>query len=243
MAERNSIDLIQGSQDLSSSFYHYHRQHGGLWYIKNSAGQFLDCSDDFLCVFCSMDVSDRDTFIQKQPDELFGFFYEKLKRYEKSVQETKKKKILIVSLLSRDKQAPYICTLLPCLSGVYTKIDSLYFMGTERKIINAVCSVNTDVIDESLQPQRFENVNPFLELDPDDWLIAWLMSARISQREIASFMGVNIKAVERRVATIYTSLVVENHENFMILSDYYQWNKFIPPRFSVAPVLNELRLI
>ncbi|ELN8230297.1 hypothetical protein RZU98_004260, partial [Escherichia coli] len=84
---------------------------------------------------------------------------------------------------------------------------------------------------------------PFLDLDPDDWLVAWLMSARVSQRSIAEFMNVNVKAIEKRASTIYTHLIVENYENFILLSDLYQWSKFIPPRISMSPVLNEVCLI
>ncbi|ENT7525590.1 hypothetical protein ACE45P_005256, partial [Escherichia coli] len=96
---------------------------------------------------------------------------------------------------------------------------------------------------ELYKHQRFYGVNPFLDLDPDDWLVAWLMSARVSQRSIAEFMNVNVKAIEKRASTIYTHLIVENYENFILLSDLYQWSKFIPPRISMSPVLNEVCLI
>ena len=152
-------------------------------------------------------------------------------------------KILLVSLLSIDRTRPYICTLKPFFDGVYVKINNLYFLGTERKIINAICNINKKNISELYKHQRFYGVNPFQDLDPDDWLVAWLMSARVSQRSIAEFMNVNVKAIEKRASTIYTHLIVENYENFILLSDLYQWSKFIPPRISMSPVLNEVCLM
>ena len=243
MAKHNSIDLPAGSQDLSSHFYQYHRQTGGIWYIKNSNGQFLDCSNDFLRVFCSLNDVSQDEFLQNQPGNLFGFYDRKLKEYECLTIAENKIKILLVSLLSIDRTCPYICTLKPFLDGVYVKIDTLHFLGTERKIIDAICNINKKNISELYKHQRFYGVNPFLDLDPDDWLVAWLMSARVSQRSIAEFMNVNVKAIEKRASTIYTQLIVENYENFILLSDLYQWSKFIPPRISMSPVLNEVCLI
>ena len=243
MAKHNSIDLSVGSQDLSYLFYQYHRLEGGIWYVKNSNGQFLDCSNDFLRIFCSLNDVSQDEFLRSQPGNLFGFYDGKLKEYERLTIVENKIKILLVSLLSIDRTRPYICTLKPFFDGVYVKIDNLYFLGTERKIINAICNINKKNISELYKHQRFDGVNPFQDLDPDDWLVAWLMSARVSQRSIAEFMNVNVKAIEKRASTIYTHLIVENYENFILLSDLYQWNEFIPPRISMSPVLNEVCLI
>ena len=142
MAKHNSIDLSVGSQDLSSLFYQYHRLEGGIWYVKNSNGQFLDCSNDFLRIFCSLNDVSQDEFLRNQPGNLFGFYDGKLKEYERLTIVEKKIKILLVSLLSIDRTRPYICTLKPFFDGVYVKIDNLYFLGTERKIINAICNIN-----------------------------------------------------------------------------------------------------
>lgn len=243
MAKHNSIDLSVGSQDLSSLFYQYHRLEGGIWYVKNNNGQFLDCSDDFLRVFCSLTDVSQDEFLRSQPRNLFGFYDGKLKEYERIAIAENKIKTLLVSLLSIDRTCPYICTLKPFLDGVYVKIDTLHFLGTERKIIDAICNINKKNISELYKHQRFYGVNPFQDLDPDDWLVAWLMSARVSQRSIAEFMNVNVKAIEKRASTIYTHLIVENYENFILLSDLYQWSKFIPPRISMSPVLNEVCLM
>lgn len=243
MAKHNSIDLSVRSQDLSSLFYQYHRLEGGIWYVKNSNGQFLDCSNDFLRIFCSLNDVSQDEFLRSQPRNLFGFYDGKLKEYERLTIVENKIKILLVSLLSIDRTRPYICTLKPFFDGVYVKINNLYFLGTERKIINAICNINKKNISELYKHQRFYGVNPFQDLDPDDWLVAWLMSARVSQRSIAEFMNVNVKAIEKRASTIYTHLIVENYENFILLSDLYQWSKFIPPRISMSPVLNEVCLM
>ncbi|HFL4680208.1 TPA: hypothetical protein ACG33D_005409, partial [Escherichia coli] len=168
MAKHNSIDLSVGSQDLSSLFYQYHRLEGGIWYVKNSNGQFLDCSNDFLRIFCSLNDVSQDEFLRSQPGNLFGFYDGKLKEYERLTIVENKIKILLVSLLSIDRTRPYICTLKPFFDGVYVKINNLYFLGTERKIINAICNINKKNISELYKHQRFYGVNPFQDLDPDD---------------------------------------------------------------------------
>lgn len=242
MAERHSIDHPPGSQGLSSAFYDYHRRHGGIWYIKNEHGQFIDGSADFLATFMGEGIS----FNQSHPlDDMsvFGYFNDNIKKVEGIVRGEKERRVIIVSVFAQEKQEPFIFTINSFMSGVYVKIDSLYFMGFERKIIKALCGSDDSQIHINVQHHRFDNINPFLDLDPDDWLVAWLMVIGFSQREIAGLLSLNLKAIEKRASSVYTTLILRDHDAFMAMSAIHQWSRFIPPRISTSPILFELRLM
>lgn len=242
MVKLYSIDPLTGSQGLSSDFYDYHRKYGGLWYVKNERDQFIAVSNDFSSVFLKCDSH------QCLPDIIddqstFGFFNERIKEIERCVRNDKKRRILLVSVFAQGKQEPYIITIKPFINGVYGKIDSLFFMGFERKIVSALCNNKMKLIKSNAQENRFHGVNPFLTLDPDDWFIAWLMSIGCSQREIAEQLSLNTRTIEKRIADIYTELIVLDYDTFMAMSTLHQWSKFIPPGISTHPILFELDLM
>ncbi|EIF7739377.1 hypothetical protein LFY94_004769, partial [Escherichia coli] len=84
MAKHNSIDLPAGSQDLSSHFYHYHRQFSGIWYIKNHNGQFLDCSEGFLSL-CGAENNLHLNEKYNKNNTPVSCFGSRLERYERAV--------------------------------------------------------------------------------------------------------------------------------------------------------------
>lgn len=242
MAERHSIDHPPGSQDLSSAFYTYHRQFGGIWYIKNELGQFIDGSVQFSSTFLTRE---KNLELYGTIDDLstFGFFNEKIKEVENQVSGEKIKRAVLASVFVQGKQEPYIFTITPFLNGVYVRIDSLYFLGFEREIINALCGKTNASVFTNIQCHRFDNINPFLVLDPDDWLVAWLMVVGVSQRDIAEMLSLNLKAIEKKASNIYTILIIRDYEAFMAMSVLHKWSKFIPPRILTSPILFELKLM
>ncbi|OSK88031.1 hypothetical protein [Escherichia coli] len=227
MAKHNSIDLNPGSQDLSSSFYLYHRQYGGTWYIKNSAGQFLDCSDDFLS-FCGVEdlLSLRDRFLSGSiPISCFG---KRLKRYEDDTRG-KFKEFLLFSVMDVNGVAkPFLITLKPFGNYVYVKIDGLFFMGLEKKVIHAVYPISDNYFDSKLNISRFIGVNPFCGLLEHEQIVAWLMSVGASKREMARSLSKSERYIVNTMNSIYTSLVVGGYDNYMALSEHFQWSKYIP---------------
>ncbi|HHT2664515.1 TPA: hypothetical protein ACTYSP_004180 [Citrobacter freundii] len=242
MAERHSIDHPPGSQDLSSAFFNYHRKSGGLWYIKNEQGQFIDGSDDFSSTFF-IDTCPPTPLNVIDDHSIFGFFSDRIKDVENCVRNDKCRRAILVSLSTCKRQEPYILTINTFMNGVYVRIDSLYFMGFEREITIALCGNINKSIDNNAQHHRFDNVNPFLELDPDDWLVAWLMIVGVSQREIAEMLSLHLKAIEKKASNIYTTLILRDHDAFMRMSLLHKWSKFIPPKISTTPILFELRLM
>lgn len=242
MAERNSIDLIQRSQDLSSSFYQYHCKHGGLWYIKNSAGQFLDCSDDFLS-FCYAEnlLSLKEKYLSENiPVSCFG---KRLERYENDSRVMNKSIVLLSAMDAGGITQPFILTLKPFKSSVYVKIDELSFMGMENKIIQAIYPTNDGSFDSQMNISRFLGVNPFCELLEHEQIVAWLMSVGTSKREMAKFLSKSERYIVNTMNSIYTSLIVGGYENYMELSEYFQWSKFVPPCLLRRGYLIELHLI
>ncbi|TQN75479.1 UNVERIFIED_ORG: hypothetical protein FHU00_5110 [Citrobacter freundii] len=242
MAERNSIDLTSGSQDLSSSFYLYHRQHGGLWYIKNREGLFLDCSDEFLS-FCR--VENLHTLKEKQLSETIPIscFGKRLNRYEYD-SWLKYKTIVLLSVMDVDGIAqPFILTIKPFNDGVYVKIDNLFFMGVERKIIDHLLPVDDLLFDSKINSSRFIGVNPFNELMEHEQIVAWLMSVGISKREMAKYLSKSERYIVNTMNSVYTSLIVGGHENYMTLSGYFQWSKYVPACLLRRGFLIELCLI
>lgn len=242
MAERHFIDHPPGSQDLSSAFFNYHRKSGGLWYIKNEQGQFIDGSDDFSSTFF-IDTCPPSPLNVIDDHSIFGFFSDRIKDVENCVRNDKCRRAILVSLSTCKRQEPYILTINTFMNGVYVRVDSLYFMGFERKIASALCGNKMDSIYAYARQERFDNVNPFLTLDPDAWLIAWLMSIGLSQREIAIQLSLNTRTVEKRVSDIYTELILLDYDTFMAMSAIHQWTKFIPPLITSSPILFELSLM
>lgn len=242
MAERHSIDHPPGSQDLSSAFYAYHRQFGGIWYIKNEHGQFIDGSVQFSSTFLMCEKI-LEPYGAIDDHSVFGFFNEKIKEVENQVNSEKQKRAILASVFVQGKQEPYIFTVTPFLNGVYVRMDSLYFLGIERKIASALCNRKDGVIYGHVQQERFFNINPFIDLNPDEWLIAWLMCVGLSQREIAVHLSITTRTVEKKVADIYTQLILLDYDTFMAMSTIHQWPRFIPPLISTQPILFELKLM
>lgn len=51
MAERNSIDLTSGSQDLSTSFFHHYAEHAAPWFIMDAESRYIAHSRDIGRIF------------------------------------------------------------------------------------------------------------------------------------------------------------------------------------------------
>ncbi len=242
MAKHNSIDLSVGSQDLSSHFYHYHRQFGGIWYIKSHNGQFLDCSEGFLSI-CDDENNLHLNEIYSRNNTPISCFGSRLERYEKVVCSDSKIIVLFSVMDIKGVAKPFILTLKPFFNGVYVKIEDLFFMGFERKIIHSVCSIDNAEISPEIDEFRFYKKNPFCELFEHEQIVAWLMSIGMSKREMAKYLSRSERYVVNTMNSIYTSLVVGGYDNYMILSKKYQWSKFVPPSLLIRGYLIELYLM
>ncbi|HFE4537122.1 TPA: hypothetical protein ACF24J_003443 [Escherichia coli] len=242
MAERNSIDLIQGSQDLSSSFYQYHRKHGGLWYIKNSAGQFLDCSDDFLS-FSSL--KDRQEFLLREQNSfmasLLGDVSNSIICCERKIVAGNPRIILFIVANINNELTPLVVTIHKVDVGIYVKIDNLSFMGIENLILENIGVKKKRKINSEVKIDRLYSVNPFSSMDEKDWSVAWLMSVGLSKSEMAKYLDVSDTVIKRRMQKIYRTLLLKNYNNFMYVSDLLLWRRFVPPsllRKNTVSVLN-----
>lgn len=230
MAERNSIDLVQGSQDLSSSFYQYHRKHGGLWYIKNCEGQFLDCSDDFLS-FSSL--KDRQEFLLREQrsfmTNLLGDVSNSIICCERKIVAGAPRVVLFVVADINHELMPLVVTIHKVDIGVYVKIDNLFFMGIENLILENIGIKKKRKINYEIKIDRLYSVNPFSSMDEKDWCVAWLMSVGLSKTEMAKYLDVSDTVIKRRMQKIYRALLLKNYNNFMYVSDLLLWRRFVPP--------------
>ncbi|EGW1333489.1 helix-turn-helix transcriptional regulator [Escherichia coli] len=230
MAERNSIDLSPGSQDLSSSFYHYHRQHGGLWYIKNFEGQFLDCSDDFLSFSALKDR--RELLIKGQESFmtcLLGDVSNSIVCCEREIVTGTPRVVLFIVANVSNELTPLVVTIHKIDIGVYVKIDNLSFMGVENSILENIGVKKKRKINNEIKIERFYNINPFFSMDEKEWCVAWLMSVGLSKSEMAEYLGVSDTIIKRRMQKIYRTLLLKNYNNFMYVSDLLLWRRFVPP--------------
>ncbi|EKP6064247.1 hypothetical protein P3030_004770, partial [Escherichia coli] len=120
MAEKHSIEACFGSQVISSHFYQYHRQSGGIWYIKNNEEQFLDCSDDFLSF---LQVKSRDKICRKRSESLMSRLLGKtsfaIQYYERNISLIAPRVVLFVAASINDKLTPLIITINKMDLGVY----------------------------------------------------------------------------------------------------------------------------
>jgi hypothetical protein len=244
MAERNSIDLIQRSQDLSSSFYHYHRQHGGLWYIKNSAGQFLDCSDDFLSFGA---LKDRQELLIRGQESfmacLLGDVNNSIICCERETANGVPRVALFVVANINSELTPLIVTIHKIDIGVYVKIDNLSFMGVENLILEKIGVKKKRKINNEIKIERLYSVNPFSSMDEKEWCVAWLMSVGLSKSEMAKYLDVSDTVIKRRMQKVYRTLLLKNYNNFMYVSDLLLWRRFVPPSLLRKNTVSVLNLI
>nr|WP_253076474.1 hypothetical protein [Citrobacter freundii]URZ94008.1 hypothetical protein [Citrobacter freundii] len=243
MAERHSIDLPQGTQDLSTSFLNFHRQSSGSWYIKNEKGQFIDCSDDFLSLlanqFPQMSLPAHSKSIMNY---LYGDLLKDVIKHEEAVLKGSNTIVLFIVTLIENTKVPLILTINGFNSFVFVKVDTLFFLGVERLIISQVLFDKSGGGDFEASFSRFEGVNPFSSLNIHEWNVAWLMTTGMSKSEISNFLKISDTLVKRRMGKIYRVLKLKNHRNFMHASINFQWRRFISPGVLNEPYITTLKI-
>lgn len=230
MAKHNSIDLPVRSQVISSHFYQYHRQSGGIWYIKNNKEQFLDCSDDFLSF---LQVKSRDNICLKRSEPLMSRLLGKtsfaIQYYERNVSFIAPRVVLFVVASINNKQTPLIMTINKMDVGVYVKIDDLSFMGIENLLLENIGVKKKFDLNKEMRIERLYDVNPFASMGEKEWCVAWLMSVGLSKSEMAEYLNVSDTIIKRRMRKVYRTLLLKNYNNFMSVSNLLHWRRFVPP--------------
>lgn len=230
MAEKHSIEACFGSQVISSHFYQYHRQSGGIWYIKNNEEQFLDCSDDFLSF---LQVKSRDKICLKRSEplmsRLLGKTFFAIQYYERNISLIAPRVVLFVTASINDKLTPLIITINKIDLGVYVKIDDLSFLGVEHLILEKIGVKKKINFNKGMKIERLYDVNPFASMGEKEWCVAWLMSVGLSKSEMAEYLNVSDTIVKRRMGKVYRALLLKNYDNFMYVSNLLHWRRFVPP--------------
>lgn len=243
MAERHSIDHPPGSQDLSVSFLNYHRHSGGFWYIKNEHGQFIDCSDDFLSLFANQSPQlSLPAHSKSIMSHLYGDLLNDVVKHEETVLKDSNTIVLFIVTLIENTKAPLILTINGFNGFIFVKVDTLFFLGVERLIINKVLFDKSSGGDFEASFNRFEGINPFSSLNVHEWNVAWLMTTGMSKSEISVFLKISETLVKRRMSKIYRVLKLKNHRNFMHASINFQWRRFISPGVLNEPYIAILKV-
>ncbi|ELO4939193.1 hypothetical protein QUQ76_004515 [Escherichia coli] len=227
MAKHNSIDLSLRTQELSLLFYQYHRQSGGIWYIKNNSGQIIDCSDDFLSFF-KINKNSLMTDAGYAVHSFLGELTDTFLNYERNITFVMPRIILFVVMNIDETLTPVVVTLRKTDIGIYVKIDSLFFMGVENVILENIGVKKRFSFNKEIKLERLYGINPFSSMDEKEWCVAWLMSVGLSKSEIAAYLNVSETVIKKRMGKIYRILLLKNYNNFMYVSNLLLWRRFVP---------------
>lgn len=227
MAKHNSIDLSLRTQELSLLFYQYHRQSGGIWYIKNNSGQIIDCSDDFLSFF-KINKNSLMTDAGYAVHSFLGELTDTFLNYERNITFVMPRIILFVVMNIDETLTPVVVTLRKTDIGIYVKIDSLFFMGVENVILENIGVKKRFSFNKEIKLERLYGINPFSSMDEKEWCVAWLMSVGLSKSEMAAYLNVSETVIKKRMGKIYRILLLKNYNNFMYVSNLLLWRRFVP---------------
>ncbi|ECF2403630.1 hypothetical protein E1714_21780 [Salmonella enterica subsp. enterica serovar Singapore] len=235
MADRHSIALPKGSQDLSAAFMHHYMQHGSPWFIKDANGRYLQHSNTIPELLGSKSTS------------LVGFSDNELRlltvSYRKShckinhVCIAENSKIISLEIhhfsnLSVFTPLVFITTPFLFNGGIYTlsrlvdicMLRAFNFLSHNSILDKKECTDST--LEMSIT--SFSSVNPIRELSESQWETLWLCLMGFSYRKVAKLTGRNLKNTVEYVNRSLKRLNLHTLNNFLFVSKLYGWERYIP---------------
>ncbi|EAA2047585.1 hypothetical protein GRH13_004449 [Salmonella enterica subsp. enterica] len=248
MADRHSIDLPEGSQDLSSAFMHHCMQYGAPWFIKDADGRYLAHSLTLPNLLSSHFASFH--FVtDEELNVLTSCYRESISDSEKSAVKSAER---IITLHINNFY--YLKTLSPLIFitepfSFNRETVSLTRIVDICSLRNFECMIFEKIINKGTFPDSllehplefYSEMNPTVILTEDQWLASWLCLMGLSYRDIAKFTKKSHKNTSAQLAKSFTALKIHTLNNFIFISKKYGWEKFIPPAVQHMPTSKTLK--
>ena len=236
MATRDPMDLHERSQAFYQSFYNFHLVNGDAWYIKDENHHYVDANLSFL----KFDQTCSQTNQVDAMHRVFSGLEGELKKYElSSVNDRRVVNLLVVTKCeSSNEFSLHKLGISPCSNGTITIINEFDLMGWDGKVVELLGVKIKYQLGNSSLLEKFVGINPFSILSDSEKITAWFMAVGFSKRLIATTLKISESAVDKKVSNIYIKLKLKNYENFMFLSGFFRWTRFIP-----KALLNKQKII
>lgn len=235
MATYDPMDLDLGSQAFYRDFYHFHKNSGDAWYIKDANHRFVDVSTTFHSRFLSEKLArgnDHGALGELKPnlnilDEFLTFESQVISRGKSFTLFTWK------CLTDIDGVQAFILKIKPL--NIEGKRAAIFYVDD---VFNFHRNRN-DFLDDVLRGGgRPSSKTPCIDFIHDDqlstltereWEVAWLAIYGKPQRWIADFLQIKRQAVERKLKTVYLKLRVFDLPGLILLSEKRKWFAHLPP--------------
>lgn len=250
MAERNSIDLIQGSQDLSSSFFNHYAFHAAPWFIMDAEGRYLAHS----CSIGNIFRTELHRF-NGRTDEDLGVFSRSYRRRNRKIRLLSlKKRMRVITLeinffFKETHYTPliYITEPFGFRDGYYTITRVIDVSALRRFSFLSYHEFfnKKDLTDSVLEKpiKEFSDIDPTIVLSESQWEALWLCLIGYSYRDISQITGRNLKNTAEFINRSFRLLNVHTLKNFLYIAGLYGWERFVPRTFQRKDVTKILQIV
>ncbi|HGP1599966.1 TPA: hypothetical protein ACLGNK_004342 [Salmonella enterica] len=235
MAERHSIDLPPGSQDLSSAFLRHCMNYGEPWFIKDENERYLLHSSTIPALFGRK----KQSFIGLTDHELhlLSSCYRNNQTKINFIAITKHAKVISLEIHRFENLSvftPLVFITTPFLFNDYVYAFSRVVDVCSLRALNFISREyifdNQNGTDSTLEIpiSHFIDMAPMKTLTDSQWETLWLCLMGFSYRKVADLTGRNLKNTVKIINRSLKNLNLHTLNNFIHVSKLYGWERYIP---------------
>ncbi|WP_058914187.1 helix-turn-helix transcriptional regulator [Entomohabitans teleogrylli] len=234
MASHDPMDLNARSQAFYRDFYLHHRQSCDAWYIKDTNGNYIDASVNFLSRFAPSGTTPVTGFCDSDLLAVSGKDFELMRDFEsQSVTNDNEVTLFTYGYFCDDSNiTAFILRLKPFTfdnqKGVVAFINDIHNASQINRDSWLSVIIPPDSSEFFISYKEYSDMNPQTMVTEKEWEVVWLTINGKSTRWIAEYLDKPRQVIETRMRNAYLKLRVFDHKSLLYIANHCSWHKFIP---------------